>query len=77
MSGQPPPPPLGGDQDRGPTINIVNWTFTAVAALCVVLRLFGRLRLTNNVGWDDFWIFVSIVSVPTPEHSPHWIGIES
>ena len=71
MSGPPSPPPLGEDENRGPTINIVNWTFTAVATLCVVLRLFGRLRLTNNVGWDDFWILVSIVSVPISEHHPY------
>ena len=51
-----------GDQNLGPKINAVNWTFTSVAAVAVGARMYGRLKVTHNFGWDDFWIVVSIMS---------------
>ncbi|KAM0799558.1 hypothetical protein BDR22DRAFT_784927, partial [Usnea florida] len=41
-------------------INAVIWSFVAVSLLTVVARLFGRIRLTSNVGWNDFWILLSM-----------------
>ncbi|KAK4690312.1 hypothetical protein P7C71_g6449, partial [Lecanoromycetidae sp. Uapishka_2] len=60
MSTPIPQPPPGGDQDRGPAINAAIWTFTSLALFCVLLRLYGRLILTTNFGWDDFWIIISM-----------------
>ncbi|MCJ1458983.1 hypothetical protein MMC28_009360 [Mycoblastus sanguinarius] len=57
----PQAPPAGGDRDMGSTINAVNWTFTMVALAAVCARLFGRIKLSRNLGWDDFWIMVSMV----------------
>ncbi|KAL8829800.1 MAG: hypothetical protein Q9191_001803 [Dirinaria sp. TL-2023a] len=54
-------PPAGGDQNAGRTINAVNWTFTTIAILAVTGRIIGRLALTHNIGWDDFWILVSLL----------------
>ena len=48
-------------QNRGSTINAVIWSFVAVYLLTVVARLFGRIKVTSNVGWDDFWILISMV----------------
>lgn len=56
------PPPLGNDLNKGSIINATNWTFTALALIAVGVRLFGRLKLTHNTGWDDFWIVVAVVS---------------
>ena len=50
-----------GDQDLGTTINAVNWLFTLLAAAAVGARIYGRVHLTHNLGWDDFWICVAIV----------------
>lgn len=53
--------PAGGDQNLGPTINAVCWLFTTLATLAVGARIYGRARLTHNLGWDDFWIVVAMV----------------
>lgn len=64
MMSLPQLPPAGGDQNLGPTINAVNWLFTSLAALAVGARLYGRAKLTHNIGWDDFWIVIAIVRFP-------------
>lgn len=53
--------PVGGDQDRGPSIEVTIWVFTSIALVTVSLRIFGRVSLTSNIGWDDFWIVVAMV----------------
>ena len=57
------PAPPGGDQNRGPTVEIVTWVFTSVALITVFLRLLTRLRITRNPGWDDFWIGLAMVAI--------------
>ena len=57
------PAPPGGDQNRGPTVEIVTWIFTSIALITVFLRLLTRLRITRNPGWDDFWIGLAMVGV--------------
>jgi len=58
-------PPPDGDQNQGPLVEAVTWVFTALALITVFLRLLVRLRLTHNPGWDDFWIVLAMVTVPT------------
>ncbi|MCJ1389800.1 hypothetical protein MMC18_002657 [Xylographa bjoerkii] len=61
MSQAPAGPPPGGDQNQGPTVEIVCWLFTALALITVFLRLLVRLRITHNPGWDDFWIVLAML----------------
>ena len=62
MPPQPPTGvPAGGDQNKGPSIEAVIWIFTSIALLTAVFRIFGRLRLTRNIGWDDFWIVIAML----------------
>ena len=56
-------PSASGDENQGPTINAILWSFVAVSLLTVLARLFGRIKLTSNVGWDDFWILISMVGL--------------
>ncbi|MCJ1306214.1 hypothetical protein MMC08_009032 [Hypocenomyce scalaris] len=68
MSGQAPtvgalsgaPPPLGGDQNRGPTVNAVTWSLTAVATFFVVVRMYGRYFITRNPGRDDLFAMLGL-----------------
>ncbi|KAL6721939.1 hypothetical protein ACLMJK_001044 [Lecanora helva] len=60
----PQPPnviPVGGDHDKGPSIEAVIWIFTSIALLTAVSRVFSRLKLTRNPGWDDFWIVIAMI----------------
>lgn len=54
-------PPSGGDQNQGPRILIVEWVLTAVALIVVGARIFGRIRITRNLGLDDLWIIIAMV----------------
>ncbi|KAF7510037.1 hypothetical protein GJ744_007141 [Endocarpon pusillum] len=54
-------PPAGGDHNKGTAIEVASWVFTSIALITVILRLYGRLRLTHNPGWDDFWIVLSMI----------------
>ena len=49
---------LGG---YGPTIIAVMWVETAISLLFVLMRIFTRIRLNRNAGWDDVLIAVSWV----------------
>ncbi len=62
--------PTDGDRNQGPTVEVVTWVFTSIALITVLLRLFTRLRLTRNPGWDDFWIVIAMVNVTVPGSSP-------
>lgn len=72
MSGQPPaggPPPFRTDVDfdenRQLEINLVAWICTGVAITVVAFKLFTRAHITKVVGWDDFFIFLSLVRKPS------------
>ncbi|KAK8053206.1 hypothetical protein PG996_012507 [Apiospora saccharicola] len=70
MSGQPPaggpPPPLPFRTDvdfaenRQLEIHLVAWICTGVAIAVVAFKLFTRAHITKVVGWDDFFIFLSL-----------------
>lgn len=61
----PPPPvsvaPPGSDKNKGPSIEISIWIFTSLALITLIFRIFGRVSLTRNLGWDDFWIVVATI----------------
>lgn len=48
--------------DKGLQMLITTWVFTGLASLVVLLKLFTRAKLLTGLGWDDFFIFLSIVS---------------
>ncbi|KAK8044324.1 hypothetical protein PG993_004348, partial [Apiospora rasikravindrae] len=60
----PPPLPFRTDVDlnenRQLEINLVAWICTGVAIAVVFFKLFVRARVTKVIGWDDFFIFLSL-----------------
>lgn len=48
-------------ESRAVEINVVAWVFTGIAIVTVVLKLFARSQITKQLGWDDFFIFFSLV----------------
>ncbi|KAK9424385.1 putative Integral membrane protein [Seiridium unicorne] len=49
--------------DRGPELLIITWVFTALAIILVALKLFTRQRFLQGLGWDDFFIFLSLILI--------------
>ncbi|KAK9788262.1 putative Integral membrane protein [Seiridium cardinale] len=47
--------------DRGPELLAITWVFTGLAIIVVALKLFTRQRFLQGLGWDDFFIFLSLV----------------
>lgn len=71
LTGGPPPlPPFKTDVDfnenRQLEINLVAWICTAIAIAVVGLKLFAKARIVKVIGWDDFFIFFSMVSREGP-----------
>ncbi len=54
-------PPLG-DQDQERGYLAAAWILVMTAVLTTIIRILVRARLTRNLGWDDFWIVVCMVS---------------
>jgi hypothetical protein len=50
-------------QDKGPMILAVCWTFTVLALLFVLARLFVRVAVHRTLFIDDYFIILSIVSL--------------
>lgn len=53
---------MGGD---GPGAITVMWVMVALTALCVSLRLYVRMFLVANTGYDDHVYILAFVSIPT------------
>jgi hypothetical protein len=49
-------------ESRQAEIVVVAWVFTGIAIATVALKLFARAHIVKVVGWDDFFIFLSLVS---------------
>ena len=63
--------PTDGDVDRGWTLLAVCWAFVLCAFITTVLRVVVRSRLTRNLGWDDFWMVMAMVSPSLVEASAY------
>ncbi len=61
--------PTGGDQNRGPELVAVTWALTALATVVVALRMFTRIRILKDMALDDFYVVISLVSVPVQAQS--------
>lgn len=54
----PPPPP---DVNRGPEILAVTGTLVGVTLCVVLLRLWVRVRMVRQLGWDDFFVAAAML----------------
>jgi hypothetical protein len=60
------PPALTAEQlqaNRALDVNIIAGVFTGIAIIIVFLKLFTRSQITKRMGWDDIFIFLSLVSI--------------
>ena len=55
--------PDNGDVNKGWAVLAVCWAFVACAFISTVLRVWVRVRLTRNMGPDDYNMIVAMVSI--------------
>lgn len=51
-------------ETRGPELLIVTWIFTSLTIIVVSLKLYTRTSILHALAIDDFFIFLSAVSLP-------------
>lgn len=51
------------DQDKGSTIFSLTWTEGSLATIVVCARMYTRLRLVKNAGWDDWIMLFALVCI--------------
>ncbi|KAI9656750.1 MAG: hypothetical protein M1821_003389 [Bathelium mastoideum] len=54
------------EQNRGPAINAISWTCVAISTLFVAARLFTRLLITRNPGYDDAIVVFALILFIVP-----------
>ena len=57
----PMPPPTGGDQNKGATIYGAAISITILSTTAVAARMYARICVVHNVGWDDHTIVITQV----------------
>ena len=63
-------PAYGG---KGPLILGFLWTELTLATILISLRLYVGVKIRNKLGWDFFWVTITLVSpltAPIPTTSP-------
>ncbi|KAK3312507.1 integral membrane protein [Apodospora peruviana] len=55
------PHSLPPDEDRGPQLVAMFWTFSAISILLTALRFLARVKIRAAVGWDDWMMLVTVV----------------
>lgn len=53
--------PLDGDVDQGWAVLAICWAFIACALVSTMLRVWVRLRITRNLGSDDYVAVAAMV----------------
>ncbi|KAL2855716.1 hypothetical protein BJX68DRAFT_264070 [Aspergillus pseudodeflectus] len=48
--------------DQSPSITAVSWVFGGLSVLMVGVRLYTRVLVTRQRGWDDFWIALALAN---------------
>ena len=51
--------PPDGNQNRAAWLNSVAWAEVSVSTIFVASRLYSRIRITRNPGWDDWFIVIT------------------
>lgn len=54
-------PPPGGDHDRGPDMYGTIIPISILSTSFVLARVYARIKLIQNVGWDDYTIVLAQV----------------
>ena len=55
-------PPTDGDKNYGGILIGVNWAVFIPATFFVALRIFTRVKISHNLGWDDAMMVFTAVS---------------
>lgn len=50
-------------ESRAIQINVVGWVCTGIAIATTSLKIFTRIEIVKQPGWDDVFIFFSLVSI--------------
>ena len=53
--------PPHGDEDQGQRYIGAAWTLVIIALITTVVRVLVRSRLTHNMGWDDYWMIITMI----------------
>ena len=56
-------PPAGGDRNRGPALAITIIILDVLATISVLARMYVRSRIVKQIGLDDVFIVLSLVSI--------------
>ena len=56
-------PPAGGDRNRGPALATTIIIFDVLATMSVLARMYVRSRIVKQIGLDDVFIVLSVVSI--------------
>ena len=54
--------PPNGDQNQGPKYLGAGCTLLTIAFASCIVRVLVRGRLTRNIGWDDHWMVITMIS---------------
>ena len=54
--------PPNGDQDQGHRYLAAAWILVMLALITSSIRIVVRGHLTRNLGWDDYWIIITMIS---------------
>ena len=57
-----PNPPPDGDRNRSAVLIVVNAVFGLLAAISVLARIYVRSAMVKNLGLDDLFILLGLVS---------------
>ena len=65
-------PPAGGDRNRGPALATTTISLDILATTFVLVRLYVRSRVVKQLGLDDFFIIMALVSIAHAVSSDVW-----
>ena len=66
MSSSLSPSPEGGDEDIGYKLVAVAVATISIASVIVAIRLYVRIKIARAVGWDDWFMLLSLVDSVNP-----------
>lgn len=53
--------PAGGNRNRAVELLVVTWCECIISIVLVALRIYSRIKITHNLGWDDHFILLTLV----------------
>ena len=59
-------PVTGLEDTRAPELLGITWSFAALATILGAVRLYTRLRILRQKGWDDVLTFLALVRPSGP-----------